>query len=165
MSKLGRILGAVSLTYTIFTLPVYAEQRTITSDQALIAMGLCEDMAVKINSIVDYTSTKCIPAFSNKGTDFIFVSKKPVFSVSESKKAWIIVVVASVGKTLNDKPSYSADEVLFADSSMVPSMKYYAIPAILAKSLQRDVFIGRITLNDMWERIAAALKPFRADMR
>lgn len=163
--KLARGFAAALSTFLICVTLAYAEQNKITSDEALIAMGLCEDMVVMINRVVDYTSTKCVPAFSSKGTNFIFVSKELVFSVQASKKAWIIFVVASVGRTLNDKPSYSADQILFADVSMVPDMKYYSIPAGLAKSLQHDVFNGNLTLDDMWDKISAALKPVPVDAR
>jgi hypothetical protein len=123
-------------------------------------MGLCEDMAVKVNRLLEYTSTKCIPHLSTQGTDFIFISEQPVFSVESSKKAWIIVVIASVGKTLNDKSSYKAGKILVADLSMVPSKHYYAIPASLAKSLQRKVYTGELTVDTIWDTITAALKPF-----
>jgi hypothetical protein len=108
----------------------FADQPKFSSDQALIAMGLCEDMAVKVNALVDYTSTKCIPNLSPKGTNFIFLSEQPVFSVEPSKKAWVIVVVLSVGRTLNDKPSYRADKILVADASMVPQKHFYVLEQV-----------------------------------
>ena len=72
----------------------------------------------------------------------------------------MIVVIAAVGKTLNDKPSYRADKILLADLSMVPKKNYYAIPASLAKNLQHKVYVGDMSVDTMWERITAALKPF-----
>jgi hypothetical protein len=80
---------------------------------------------------------------------------------SDSKKAWVLVVVAAVGKTLNDDSSYSADKILFADLSMVKGKTYYTIQAVLAKNLQLKVNSGQINLATMWSDITAALKPYK----
>ncbi|HXC13227.1 MAG TPA: hypothetical protein VNV39_10340 [Stellaceae bacterium] len=143
-----------------FDVPTLAKQPEFSSDQALIAMGLCEDMGQKVNVLVDYTTTKCIPSLSIKGTDFIFISEQTVFAVEVSEKAWVIVVVASVGRTLNDKPSYLADKILFSDMSMLKDKNYYMIPATLAKTLQQEVYNGQISIDVMWQRITSALKVF-----
>ena len=81
-----------------------------------------------------------VSRLSIKGTDFIFISEQTVFAVEVSEKAWVIVVVASVGRTLNDKPSYLADKILFSDMSMLKDKNYYMIPATLAKTLQQEVY-------------------------
>src|SRR5262245_51231099 len=64
-----------------------------TRDETLIAMGLCSSMESKINVLVDYTVTKCLPAPDAGGTSFIFISSKPVFDAEAAKKAWMLVVV------------------------------------------------------------------------
>ena len=43
-----------------------------TRDDTLIAMGLCSSMESKINVLVDYTATKCLPA-SDAGGDKLHI--------------------------------------------------------------------------------------------
>jgi hypothetical protein len=146
--------------------PFAPSQRTLlrrgakfSDDQALIAMGLCEDMVQKVNVLVDYTETKCIPNLSSKVTNFILLARNPSFAVEASKKAWLIVVIGSVGKSLNDNPSYQADKILFADLSMVKQKYYLTMPAELAKTLQEEVYVGKISVDTMWEKITSTLAP------
>jgi hypothetical protein len=155
-------IAASVFALLVLTAPGFADKPAFSSDQALIAMGLCEEMGHLVNEIVDYTATKCIPALATKGTNFIFISEQPVFLVEASKKAWMIVVVSVVGKTLNDKPSYKADKILFGDVPMVKEKHYYTVPAALAKSLQPKVHNGEISVDAMWARITSALTPYPA---
>jgi hypothetical protein len=144
----------------VLTAPAFSGQAAFSSDQALIPMGLCEEMGHLVNVMVDYTITKCIPALSNKGTNFIFISEQPVFSVEASKKAWLIVVVSVAGKTLNDKSSYKADKIFVGDVSMVKERHFYTVPAALAKSLQPKLYNGQISAEAMWGRITSALTTY-----
>jgi hypothetical protein len=159
-NRFSTSIAASVFALLVLTAPGFAAEPAFSSDQALIAMGLCEEMGHLVNVMVDYTATKCIPALMTKGTNFIFVSEKPVFLVEASKKAWMIVVVAVVGKTLNNKPTYKSDKILFGDVSMVKEKHYYTVPAALAKSLQPKVYNGEISVETMWGRITSALTPY-----
>jgi hypothetical protein len=155
-------LAAAGMSALLF-LPAAATRAAPDDNQALIAMGLCSQMEPLINTLIDYSYTKCLPNITGaKGTTFIFITEKPVFAVEASKKAWIIVVVAAVGKTLNEKPSYRADAILLADVSMAKDKSYYTISAALAKSLQHKVYSGQISAEAMWGQISSALSPYAA---
>ena len=111
-------------------------------------MGLCEEMGHQVDVLVHYTAAKCIPALMSTGTDFIFISEKPVFSVEASKKAWMLVVVLAVGKTLNSEKPFSMRTKYFSETcSMAKETTYVTIPASLAKSLQRKVYSGEMSLD------------------
>jgi hypothetical protein len=86
-------LAASVFAVFVLTAPGFANEAAFSSDQALIAMGLCEEMGHLVNVMVDYTKTKCVSSLSTTGTNFIFISEKPVLRVEASKKAWMIVVV------------------------------------------------------------------------
>jgi hypothetical protein len=161
MANLKQLTFAVAGLIVPLFLSVTVAGAAASNDRSLIAMGLCSQMERLVNALVDYASTECLPNISDpKSTTFIFIADKPIFSVEASKKAWILVVVAVVGKTLNDESSYSADKILFADVSMVKEKNYYTIRASLAKSLQHKVNSGQMNLATMWSEVTAALKPF-----
>jgi hypothetical protein len=84
---------------------------------------------------------------------FVVISDKPVFSVEASKKAWLLVVVASFGKTLNEQPSTLVDELLLSDINSIKNHVVYVFPVSLAKSLQRQIYNGQIDLEGMYAAI------------
>jgi hypothetical protein len=151
---------AAGLVPLLLTAPAFAAKTEFTKEQALIAMGLCTEMVQRINIIVDYSETKCIPSLATTGTNFIFVTEKPLFLIETSRKAWMLVVVAAVGKALSDNSSYHADKIFVADVDMAKEKKFYVMSATLAVHLQRDVFVGKITGEEMWSQISAALRPY-----
>ena len=130
-------------------------------DTVLVAEGLCSEMVEFVNGLADFTATKCLPGGSKTGTEFIFISEQPVFSVPASKKAWLMVVVAAVGKVLNDHPDYSAGALLFADVKMAATKQYESLPATTAKDLQRRTMAGNLDVDGMWAAISADVKPFK----
>ena len=79
-----------------------------------------------------------------------------MFLAEASKKAWVIVVVAAVGKALNDNPSYRADKIFVADIDMAKALKYYAISTSFAKKLQKEVYDRQTSVEIMWSRITSA---------
>ncbi len=163
MANLRQLTLAAACVFVSPFLTVTVAGAAPGTDRALIAMGLCSEMERLVNALVDYTTTTCLPNITGtKGATFIFISDKPVFAVEASKKAWIIVVVSAVGKTLNDNPTYSADKVLFADAGMAQEKRYDTVPAALAKSLQRKAYNGQIPIETMWSQITSALTPYTA---
>jgi hypothetical protein len=161
MANLRQLTFAIAGLSMLLPLSVTAAVAAGTNDRSLIAMGLCSQMERLVNALMDYASTERVPNISDpKSTSFIFIVDKPIFSVEASKKAWMLVVIAAVGKTLNDNSSYSADQILLAELSMAKEKKYYATRASLGKSLQHKASIGQINLDTMWSEVIAALKPF-----
>jgi len=163
MADLKQLVLAAAGVFALLFLPAAVARAAPDDNQGLIAMGLCSEMEPLINTLIDYSYTKCLPNITGaKGTTFIFITEKPIFAAEASKKAWVIVVVAAVGKTLNDKPSYRADKIFFADVSMAKDKSYYTVSAALAKSLQHKVYSGQMSAEAMWGQISAALTPYTA---
>jgi hypothetical protein len=133
----------------VLTAPALADEAAFGSDQALIAMGLCKEMEQLVNVMVDYTATKCVPALATEGTNFIFVSEQPVFLVEASQKAWIIVVVSVVGKTLNNKPSYKANKILFGEVSMVKKTLLHSSSGFSEKPTTQGIRRQNFCRNDV----------------
>ena len=107
-----------------------------------------------MNALVDYTQTSCLPSGGKAGAlSFIVLSSQPVFSVKASKNGWLLVVVASFGKTLNEQPSVKADELWLSDANLMKSRVAHVLPTSLAKSLQRQAYNGQIDLEEMYEAI------------
>jgi hypothetical protein len=163
MANLKWLTLAAASVIVLLILPAAVARAAPDDNQALIAMGLCSQMEPLINTLIDYSYTKCLPNIAGtKGTSFIFITEKPIFAMEASKKAWVIVVVVAVGKILNDKPSYRADKIFFADVSMAKDKSYYTVSAALAKSLQHKIYSGQISAETIWGQIDSALTPYTA---
>jgi len=120
--------------------------------------SVCYEVQNAVNGLVDYTETKCLPTGGKAGAlSFIVISSEPVFSVEASKKAWVLVAVASIGKTLNDQPSLKVDELWLSDVNQMKSRIAHVMPVSLAKSLQRQVYNGQIDLDGMYAAIKKSL--------
>lgn len=120
--------------------------------------AICYETENATNALAHFTQTKCLPSAGKAGAlSLIFISSAPVFSVESSKKAWLIVVVAAAGEILNSKPRLQADELWFSDIRSMKSHIGYVLPATLAKSLQRKVYNGDITLDAMYSSIQSSL--------
>lgn len=94
-----------------------------------------------VNALVQFTRTMCLPSKGNPpgSRSFILISEKPVFLVEASKKAWIIVAVASIGSSLNDRPGIKADELALSDVNQAGNRLSFVMPAAIVKALQRRV--------------------------
>jgi hypothetical protein len=116
--------------------------------------AICYEVQNAVNVLVDYTQTSCLPAGGKDGAfSFIVVSSQPIFLIEASKKGWLLVVVASIGKTLNEQSSVKVDELWLSDTNLMKSRIAYVFPAFLAKSLQRQVYDGQIDLEGMYTAI------------
>jgi hypothetical protein len=116
--------------------------------------SICYEVQNAVNGLVDYTQTSCLPSGGKAGAlSFIVISSQPVFSVEASKKGWVLVAVASIGKTLNEQPSVKADELWLSDANQMKSRVAYVLPASIAKSLQRQVYNGQLDLEGMYAAI------------
>jgi len=126
-----------------------ASAQTIEKGQSV-----CYEVQNAVNGLADYTETKCFPSDGNAGAlSFIVISSEPVFSVEASKKAWMLVTVASIGKSLNDQPSIKVDELWLSDVNQMKNRVAYVISGSLAKSLQQQAYNGKIDLNSMYATI------------
>lgn len=120
--------------------------------------SICGEVQAVVNEMVDYTRTSCIPAGGKAGAiSFICISDKPVFSVEASKKAWMLVMVASLGKTLNEQPSVKVDELYLSDANLMKNRTAYVLRAELARSLQRQIYSDQISLDEMYSTISRSL--------
>jgi hypothetical protein len=129
-----------------------------TRDDTLIAMGLCSSMESKINVLVDYTTTKCLPTADAGGTSFIFISSKPVFDAEAANKAWMLVVVGAYGHEMNAKSEYKTANIYFADVDRAKKLQYQVMSGSTAKTLQRQAKSNRIDLDTMWRQIGSAVR-------
>lgn len=146
MRPLMAVLGCVML----LSAATPAVSQNLDAGQAI-----CYEVERAINALADFTSTTCIPAAGKKpGTlGFILISTKPVFSTEASKKAWLLVVTGAVGKSLNDRPTIAADELLVSDFANTKRYTAYALPAAVARSAQRRVRNDQLSLDGMYSEI------------
>ena len=115
--------------------------------------AICDGVQGYVNMLVDYTKTTCIPADASDDTfNFLVLSSEPIFSVKDSKKAWLVAVVLSIGKAMNDQPDVKAGELYVADANLKTNVAYF-LPVDLAKSLQKEVSAGQMKLEAMYEEI------------
>lgn len=113
--------------------------------------SICYEVQNVVNALVDYTQTSCLPTAGKAGAlSFIVISSQPVFSVEASKKGWLLIAVAAIGKTLNEKPSVKADELWLSDANQMKQRVAHVFPTSLARSLQRQVYDGQIDLERMY---------------
>jgi hypothetical protein len=86
--------------------------------------------------LVDHTKTMCIPVDASSDTfAFLVLSSEPIFSVKDSKKAWLIAVVLSLGNAMNGQTDAKTGELYVADADIKTNVAY-ALPVDLAKSLR-----------------------------
>jgi hypothetical protein len=146
MNKLVAIVAS-----TFFSVSVAAQ--SLDKGQAI-----CYEAQNMVNGLVDYTNTTCIPSLTSTGAlSFIFLSSQPVFSSESSKKAWLLVVVASVGKIFNEQSSLKAGDLVVSDANQMKNRVAYTITVSTAKSLQRQVYSGQLGLEGMYTAISKSL--------
>src|SRR6266852_8129918 len=97
----------------IVLLLTFASSPPVRAVEALQALGFCSEVQNYVNALVDFTNTKCLPGGAKKkgSFDLLMISEKPVFSVPAAKNAWLLVVVASVGKVSRENPDMNVSEV------------------------------------------------------
>jgi hypothetical protein len=83
-------LAAAAGMSALLFLPFAATHAAPDDNQFLIAEGLCHQMEPLINTLIDYSYTKCLTLGVSEatGTSFIFITEKPLFAVEASKKGW-----------------------------------------------------------------------------
>jgi hypothetical protein len=143
-------------------LAITAPAQAATEQNTLVAMGLCSEMERLINTLVDYTQTKCIPLMNGgTGVSFLFVSSRPVFSVEASEKAWALVVVGAYGHLFNPRPSYKLDSIFFTDASLLSKERSaQTLSGSMAKKLQKELYDGKITVEGAWHQMQSNMKPY-----
>ena len=100
---------------------------------------------------MDYTKTACSPAGGSEGAfSFVVLSSEPIFSVEATRKPWLVAVVLSIGKAMNDQPDTKPGELYLADAK---ARVAYFLPINIAKSLQNAVGTGQMKLGAMYKEI------------
>lgn len=123
-------------------------------------LAICSRVQDAVNGLVDFTSTRCIPALAN-GYGFVIISDKPVFAAPAAKKAWVLTVVAAVGKEMNDR-ALSGGEMLLSDVASTRQRVAWSFPVNLARSLQHQIQHDQISLDDMYATVTRNLKKVNA---
>ena len=115
--------------------------------------AICDEVQSYVNMLVDYTRTACTPAGASDGTlSFVVLSSEPILSVEATKKPWLLAVVLSIGKAMNDQPDAKPGELYVVDANLKTRVAYY-LPIEIAKSLQKGVSTGQMKLGAMYEEI------------
>lgn len=127
------------------------------------SMSLAYQIEKNVNTLVDFTSTSCIPGAGSEAgtTSFILLSSEPIFSVEAAKKPWIIVAVGAAGDVLNRNSSVPVENIVLTDSSLMKRRIIHVIPAERVKSLQRKISSDQITLDQLYREILKSLKQQR----
>lgn len=119
-------------------------------------LAICSHVQDRVNGLADFTFTRCFPALAN-GYGFVIISEQPVFATPAAKKAWLVTVVAALGKEMNDR-SLSGGEMLLSDVANTKRRVAWSLSVPLARSLQRRVSTGKIDLDEMYASIIRELK-------
>jgi hypothetical protein len=148
--------GLTTIIITLFFLPIVG----FSADETLQAMGVCHQIESNINALVDYTTTKCFPGSGEKRSaiGLILIADKPIFSVEPSKKAWLLVAIAAVGKFMNDHPNIEIEKIFLSDANLMKTRKGFSFRAIFAKVLQKKVYDDQFDLEEMYRQINLELK-------
>jgi len=145
-------LAIVSAVISLWSMSSLAQ----SADQG---QAICYEVQNIVNALVDYTETKCLPvAKEAEAISFIVISSQPVFSREASKKAWVLVVVASIGKALNQRPGVKTNELWLSDINRMKGRVAYGMPVTVAKTLQRRIVNNKLNLDQMYSIIKKRLK-------
>jgi len=85
-----------------------------------------------------------------------------VFAAPVAKKGWVIVVVGAVGKVASDHPSLGCKTVVMSDVDSAKQGRGYVLPCSTARTVQRDMKSGKLSVDSAWKQIEGALKPMEA---
>jgi len=152
-----------NLSFVLTVLFIFIINNIVYSDdEELRIKGFCYTVENYINTLVDFTNTKCLAGTGEqKGTiGLILISEKSIFSNEAVKKAWLIVVVGAVGKTIMDNPNLKVDTIIVSDMNMMAKRKAFSFPGILAKNLQQKIYNGEINIEQLYKQLTASLKEY-----
>jgi hypothetical protein len=148
-------MGAAPLVTALVLLLAVVRVGAAADDRALQWKGACSEVEAYANTLFDATRTKCGAA---KGGIFAVVAEKPVFSVPAAKKAWVLIIVGAVGKIANDHPGLGCTALVMSDADTARQRRGYSLPCSTAKSLQRDISSGKLSVETAWKQIDTSLK-------
>ena len=140
----------------------FIDSDVYSDDEDLRARGACHMIEYYVNSLVNYTNTKCLAgAGEQKGTiGLILISEKPIFTMEAEKKCWLIVVVGAIGRTMADNPNLKIDTIVVCDTNMLAKGKAFSFPGILAKNLQQKLYNDEINLEQLYKQLIISLKEY-----
>ena len=148
-----RITAIISILFAVARHPVLAQA-------ADVGQSICYEVEKSVNALAAPTTTSCVPS---KGPtagsiSFLVICNQPVFSTEGAKKAWLLVAVGAVGKSLNDRPAVKADELWLSDLNQTKAKTAYVMPVSVAKNLQRKAQLDQIaSLDALYAEIQRAL--------
>lgn len=123
--------------------------------------AICEDAERFIHDVREIGSaqTYCMPTLGrDNALSFVILTSEPVFSSESLERTWLIAVVASLGRALNDRPAVDVDQLTVSDASSISTGITYTLPVALTRSLQRRIFTNQIDLDKMYDEIQQSLR-------
>lgn len=135
------MLRVLLLVIGLHALPAAAD---LEADRAA---GICVEIERNINTLADFTTTRCWPAKDPAGISFIIVAHAPVFTSDTTLKGWLLTVMGATGLALNNRSNFKADRIYISDAGRMKNRRAKAIAASAMKSLQRRVKAGQIGLD------------------
>jgi hypothetical protein len=126
--------------------------------------AICEDAERFIHDVGEIdgfppsAQTYCMPTLGrDNALSFVILTNEPVFSSESLERTWLIAVVASLGRALNDRPAVDVDQLTVSDASSISTGITYTLPVALTRSLQRRIFTNQIDLDKMYDEIQQSL--------
>jgi hypothetical protein len=92
-----------------------------------------------------------------RGRFLAVVSEQPVLSVPAAKKAWLLLIVAAVGKVLNDHPKLGCKALAMSDVASAQQKRSYALPCSSTKIIQSKINTDNLSPEAAWALIEGAL--------
>lgn len=140
---------SIALVLCLLFVPVLTYSQSLEKGQSI-----CYEIQIYVNVLFDSTQTSCLPGGGkDEALSFTIISSEPVLSIESAKKAWLLSVVGTVGKILNDQPTTKVDELWLSDLNQASNRVAYILPLSLVKSLQEKVSSGQINIEEMYQSI------------
>lgn len=153
------MMTPVSVRACIGTVLLVAVQCAAAGEFEDRGKAFCYELEKKLNYIVDYTRTACIPTVgAGNQYSFILISEQPVFSVETSKQGWVIGIVGVAGSLMNQDSSLKVDKLVLSDANQMKQRVAYSMSATAAKSMQRRAKADQLTFDQLRTEAMSSLR-------
>ena len=123
--------------------------------------SICEDAERLIHDVgeISGAQTFCMPTLGrDNALSFVILTSEPVFSSESLERIWLIAVVDSLGRALNDRPTVDVDQLTVSDAKSISTGITYTLPVALTRSLQWRNVTNQIDLDKMYDEIEQSLR-------
>lgn len=146
----------VSVCVSIY---VASTKPAAADESETLAKGYCVEMEETLNILTaDWNTTTCRITPGQNSWIYFLMADQGVFGVEQTRKAWLIAVVATFGSLLNSN-TMTADAVVVTDSKLVTDGVAFLMESNTARNLQRQTKAGEISLDDLYISILDDLVP------